>query len=343
MVYSGNTIYFFMVLKINAHIVETDGRIFSVRGITTNDRSPLSFTITYKDSLIQLYRGPNNQLTYNGSIVGGTYLITGGFDGTRMYLYINGVLIDSIDDINGNFSLSQYAINAQAGSTNFQSSQIDYAEFLAYTTAPTDIQRQTIEGYLAWKWGLQSSLPDSHFYKNISPYKQALQYNRTISIPSSVNSRGFNGRIINHRQFAYYTFDVSGVDYKNTLIANYGQFIKNSDNTYQGMPRYDASATDMSFFTSSDFKYGSGALRGGSLRFAGTSYTGSVRPGNYFFGDISNITFSTWVKFESLDPVVPRTLLSLNNATTNINLTATTAGYSLTQSNGLVQGLVWKA
>ena len=44
------------------------------------------------------------------------------------------------------------------------------AEVIVYSTTPSDPQRQTIEGYLAWKWGLQ--LPASHPYKNYPPPPQ---------------------------------------------------------------------------------------------------------------------------------------------------------------------------
>ena len=36
------------------------------------------------------------------------------------------------------------------------------AEIIAYDSPLTTIQRQQVEGYLAWKWGLQNSLPASH-------------------------------------------------------------------------------------------------------------------------------------------------------------------------------------
>jgi hypothetical protein len=29
--------------------------------------------------------------------------------------------------------------------------------------------RQKIEGYLAWKWGIQASLPAAHPYRNAAP------------------------------------------------------------------------------------------------------------------------------------------------------------------------------
>jgi hypothetical protein len=38
------------------------------------------------------------------------------------------------------------------------------SEILVYNTALNTSQRQAIEGYLAWKWGLNGSLPITHPY-----------------------------------------------------------------------------------------------------------------------------------------------------------------------------------
>ena len=44
------------------------------------------------------------------------------------------------------------------------------AEIIAYKSAHIDkATRETIEGYLAWKWGLQGSLPGGHTYKGSAP------------------------------------------------------------------------------------------------------------------------------------------------------------------------------
>lgn len=45
----------------------------------------------------------------------------------------------------------------------------DYAEFLYLNAVPSTANRQLIEGYLAWKWGIQASLPAGHPYKNSAP------------------------------------------------------------------------------------------------------------------------------------------------------------------------------
>ena len=42
-------------------------------------------------------------------------------------------------------------------------------ELIIYSNSLTTPDRQQVEGYLAWKWGLQASLPANHPYKNASP------------------------------------------------------------------------------------------------------------------------------------------------------------------------------
>lgn len=52
---------------------------------------------------------------------------------------------------------SQYAAN------------IDMAEIVMYDIALTDSEREKLEGYLAWKYALSSSLPAGHPYKDAAP------------------------------------------------------------------------------------------------------------------------------------------------------------------------------
>lgn len=42
-------------------------------------------------------------------------------------------------------------------------------EILVYNTQLATTNREKVEGYLAWKWGLQDNLPSSHSYKNAPP------------------------------------------------------------------------------------------------------------------------------------------------------------------------------
>lgn len=46
---------------------------------------------------------------------------------------------------------------------------VNVAEVIVYNRALTDADRQKAEGYLAWKWGLQASLPAGHPYASAAP------------------------------------------------------------------------------------------------------------------------------------------------------------------------------
>jgi hypothetical protein len=43
------------------------------------------------------------------------------------------------------------------------------AEIIVLKYLPTTTERQQIEGYLAWKWGLEDNLPSGHPYKDAAP------------------------------------------------------------------------------------------------------------------------------------------------------------------------------
>ena len=45
----------------------------------------------------------------------------------------------------------------------------DYSEFLVFDSQLSTTNQQLVEGYLAWKWGLQGNLPAGHPYKNAAP------------------------------------------------------------------------------------------------------------------------------------------------------------------------------
>jgi hypothetical protein len=50
-----------------------------------------------------------------------------------------------------------------------------YSEIIAFSGPLTTNQRQIVEGYLAWKWSLQSTLPADHPYKTVAPTASATQ------------------------------------------------------------------------------------------------------------------------------------------------------------------------
>lgn len=60
-------------------------------------------------------------------------------------------------------------------------------EVIQYNTGLSQSTRQGIEGYLAWKWGLNGSLPPTHPYYTVQSYATALYYPKSITKITSTN------------------------------------------------------------------------------------------------------------------------------------------------------------
>jgi hypothetical protein len=61
------------------------------------------------------------------------------------------------------------AINGSPSSTTDNASNTYYAEHIHYNAGLSLAQIETVEGYLAWKWGLQGNLPANHPFKKWPP------------------------------------------------------------------------------------------------------------------------------------------------------------------------------
>ena len=60
-------------------------------------------------------------------------------------------------------------------------------EVIQYNTGLSQYTRQGIEGYLAWKWGLNRSLPPTHPYYTVQSYATTLYYPKSITKITSTN------------------------------------------------------------------------------------------------------------------------------------------------------------
>ena len=87
--------------------------------------------------------------------------INGNLDATNTSFQTDG----NTSDTN---SAALYIGGSATGSTNPLLGSV--AEIVIIQSALNTAQRQNLEGYLAWKWGLQGQLPIAHPYKNIPPY-----------------------------------------------------------------------------------------------------------------------------------------------------------------------------
>ena len=118
----------------------------------------------------------------NNAIVANTpFLAVSGYDGTNGYLWKDGsagTLASGASS--GTFAITKYGVGGGAYIGEFWSGSI--GEVIIYNTALTTIQRQKVEGYLAHKWGLQSSLPADHPFKTAAP-----TYEEPVFVPTLIS------------------------------------------------------------------------------------------------------------------------------------------------------------
>jgi hypothetical protein len=91
------------------------------------------------------------------------------YTGSAAAVFLNATEGTALAATSGNFGISTYGLANQAsGSPETLNGHI--AEVIVYTVAITTTQRQQLESYLAWKWGIQSVLPSaSHPYRTFKP------------------------------------------------------------------------------------------------------------------------------------------------------------------------------
>ena len=88
---------------------------------------------------------------------------------STMAVYLNGTLQASGVTQAGTTPVTgPLFINGQAG-TSTNSYQSYLAEVIVFNTGLSQANRQVVEGYLAWKWGMQSLLPVIHPYYAAGP------------------------------------------------------------------------------------------------------------------------------------------------------------------------------
>ena len=139
-------------------------------------------------------------------------LVAGVITGNTATQYINNNGSPLTPTINVAGSLDSATSSINVGGMPFAvSTGYDLGEVLVYNTSLTDAQRQQIEGYLAWKWGLTSSLPANH------PFKTPLAPFPLLTVPRKGGLRSFTPTSISGLQLWLDATDVNG---NGTPVAN---------------------------------------------------------------------------------------------------------------------------
>lgn len=85
--------------------------------------------------------------------------------GSRDLLWLNGSSVSVLAGASSNISgAAGFQIGRREGAFQFWDGRI--CEIIVVTVAQSVALRQQFEGYLAWRWGLQSSLPAGHPWRN---------------------------------------------------------------------------------------------------------------------------------------------------------------------------------
>lgn len=148
--------------------------------------------------------------------------------------------------------IAQLNINSRNQSSLY--GDIYYCEFIIYNQNISLSNIQQIEGYLAWKWGLQGSLPATHPYKN-TPVYASPPFPLTPYVPYSTNNIVFTPTQISGCQLWLDAADPTTLSFNNTTIT---QWRDKSGKGYSGNitsgangPTYNSTSSAVQFRSAS--------------------------------------------------------------------------------------------
>jgi hypothetical protein len=119
-------------------------------------------------STIVLWRGNTNgtanvNITNTNCIVG---MVANGTTSASLFLNTSTAVTITPTGAFALASTSQYRVGGNKWEGNM-------CEVITYSGALNTVDRDTIEGYLAWKWGIEGNLPAAHPYKSARPTGQS--------------------------------------------------------------------------------------------------------------------------------------------------------------------------
>ena len=238
-------------------------------------------------------------------------------------------------------------------------------EILMYNSVLTTNQRQSIEGYLAWKWGLQASLPTSHPYfsgtllsPTISTFSSITTNSAIINItpPSGASSGTIYNAIVGSVSYGTSSYPSTSIfvgglssntayTFALTTVNNFGTSSASSTASVTTLPSAPASLTILSVSTNTvtlSFIPSSGSV---SVTYSSSVGTGSGTPSSYIISGLTSTTaysisiIATNVTGSSTSSVIAITTATASPTNLSANsITANSAIITFTAPVGVTNG-----
>ena len=165
---SGTSYTVFFVGTFNNSTGTYGGFVCFGRSGTPDHVSGITNTKLTDSSMYSTIDSTNTAFTSNTLSTPFVYSLV--IDGTFLNNFVNGNQQTPANVAKlASFNFTNYVVANRAGSTSSIFLNGYVGEIIVYLNGLATLQRQQVEGYLAWKWGLQANLPANHPYKNASP------------------------------------------------------------------------------------------------------------------------------------------------------------------------------
>jgi hypothetical protein len=186
---STNTLTFnnsnYSIFFVNRHVIINDGWRLLLRGYTASGNTVTIHPAAAADGTFAFFTSGNgtdwNDLTANTPLyyMSTPNIAVGVVTTSVLAPYWNGNVQNT--KVGTTTALNRFTIgNGTQNGTQPFNGQI--GEVLQYNVSLTPFNRQKVEGYLAWKWGIQSNLTTSH------PFRAAPPYSNSVFIPTMFSS-----------------------------------------------------------------------------------------------------------------------------------------------------------
>jgi hypothetical protein len=136
-----------------------------------NNSSSVSLERRNGQSSPQVTRNGGYAFANSSTPYGSLYVTSLYFDGTKGYINnligSNSNLVDGNFNSTGNFGIGYYSVGSDPPISAPMTGYV--SEVIVYNRALSTSDKQKVEGYLSWKWGLEGKLPSTHPYYSSRP------------------------------------------------------------------------------------------------------------------------------------------------------------------------------